>query len=314
MIYIMNDSTDPYFNLALEEYLFNLDDENAYYWLWQNDNTIVIGKNQNAFREINEDFVRENKIKISRRITGGGAVYHDLGNLNFTFIVPSQGKRAYDFKRFTDKIIDALKTFGVQAEYSGRNDLLIDGKKFSGNAQLVGERKILHHGTLLFSTDTSVIEKCLTPSEEKIKSRGVGSVKSRVANLDVDIEEFKTEFIRREGGGARYLNQDDIEAVKKLRDTKFSTYEWIYGASPEFNYSRSIRFDRCGTISLSVNLIDGKIGKCKINGDFFGSGDVWELEKLLEGKDSVPEEIDFDYYFGNLKREDFLLLFKDLVF
>ena len=310
MEYIINECKNPYFNLALEEYLFNLDDEKAYFWLWQNDNTIVIGKNQNAFQEINAEFVREKGINVARRMTGGGAVYHDLGNLNFTFIVPSHGKKNYDFKQFTDKIVTALEAFGIKAEYSGRNDLLIDGKKFSGNAQLVGEAKILHHGTLLFSSDLSVIEKCLTPSKEKLKSHGVGSVKSRVANIEINMDEFKSELVRQMCVTSRNLSHDEEAAVQKLRDVKFSTYEWIYGASPEFNYSKSMRFENCGTISLSMNLKDGVIENCKITGDFFGSGDVAELEKLLCGGKDIPN-VDFNYYFGNLKREDFLLLLKN---
>ena len=328
MEYIINNCTNPYFNLALEEYLFKSEENYVYFWLWQNDNTIVIGKNQNAFREIKADFVRENNIKVARRITGGGAVYHDLGNINFTFIVPSHEIRAYDFKRFSGQIAQALKTFGIQAEHSGRNDLLLAGQKFSGNAQFVGKTKILHHGTLMFSSDTGIIEKCLNPSPEKLQAHGVGSVKSRVTTIaehlphKISLADFKDELAKRiceayDQVNIRPLSQAETADVNNLRDNKFSTYEWIYGASPEFNYSKTMRFEGCGSINLSLSLTKSNtIEYCKISGDFFGSGDVCELEELLQGqacnKDSVLDvvkDVDLKYYFGNLDIADFLLLF-----
>jgi lipoate-protein ligase A len=330
MEYIINDCTDPYFNLALEEYLFNAEDQITYFWLWQNDNTIVIGKNQNAFREIKDDFVRENGIKVSRRITGGGAVYHDLGNINFTFIVPSSESRNYDFQRFTDQIAQALKTFGLQAEYSGRNDLLLAGKKFSGNAQFVGKAKTLHHGTLMFSSDAAIIEQCLNPAPEKLKAHGVGSVKSRVTTIaehlpkKISLADFKNELAKRiceayDQVNIRPLTENEMAEVKNLRDKKFASYEWIYGASPEFNYSKTIRFEGCGAINLSLSLSKSNtVENCKITGDFFGSGDVHELEELLKGqkctKDSILtaiENVDLRYYFGGLEKADFLLLFEE---
>ena len=327
MEYIINDCHDPYFNLALEEYLFQLDDNNSYFWLWQNDNTVVIGKNQNAFHEVNHDFMKKNKIKLARRITGGGAVYHDLGNLNFSFVVPSNNKKDYDFKHFTGQISKALKTFDIEAEHSGRNDLLIDGKKFSGSAQFIGKSKILHHGTLLFSPDFEIIEKCLTPSKEKLKAHSVSSVKSRVTSISnhlpikMNIVEFKDKFVREflndyNNVNVRRLTADEIEAINKLRTEKFSTYEWIYEASPNFNYSKTMRFENCGVINFSMNLKSGIIDNCKITGDFFGSGDISELEQLLENKVFSREQIltaiasvDLQYYFNNLSPENFLLLF-----
>ena len=330
MEYIINDCIDPYFNLALEEFLFTLNDNNTYFWLWQNDNTIVIGKNQNAFQEIKADFVRENNIKVARRITGGGAVYHDLGNLNFTFIVPSRGGKDYDFHRFTGLIAQALKTFGLQAEHSGRNDLLLAGKKFSGNAQLVGKAKVLHHGTLMFSSDTGIIEKCLNPSPEKLKAHGVGSVKSRVTTIaehlpiKISLADFKDELAKRickeyAQTNIRPLAQEELTAINKLRDNKFAAYEWIYGASPEFNYSKTMRFEGCGSINLSLSLTKSNtIENCKISGDFFGSGDISELEVLLKGQTRTKEcifdavkDVDLKYYFSNLNIADFLLLFEE---
>jgi len=327
MEYIINASTDPYFNLALEEYLFKAEDHLKYFWLWRNDNTIVIGKNQNAFREIKADFVRENGIKVARRITGGGAVYHDLGNINFTFIVPTTDARNYDFPRFTGQIGKALQTFGLKAQHSGRNDLLLEGKKFSGNAQFVGKSKTLHHGTLLFSSDASVIEKCLNPAPEKLQAHGVGSVKSRVTTIaehlpqKISLADFMDELAKRvceeyDQVNIRPLSKKESAAVTELRDKKFAAYEWIYGASPEFNYSQTRRFDGCGSINLSMSLSKANvIENCKISGDFFGSGDVGELEQLLQGincsRESIIEalkDVDLRYYFGPLEREEFLRL------
>jgi lipoate-protein ligase A len=328
MEYIINDCIDPYFNLALEEYLFNLEDANEYFWLWRNDNTIVIGKNQNTFREIRNEFVREHGIKIARRITGGGAVYHDLGNINFTFIVPAADVRNYDFRRFAEQIAGNLKKLGLQVEFSGRNDLLLAGKKFSGNAQFVGKSKILHHGTLLFSSDTGIIEKCLYPSREKLQAHGVVSVKSRVTTISehmaqkVSLDDFKNELARLiceeyDEVNIRRLTGNEIAAIENLRDKKFAAYEWIYGASPEFNYSKSLRFDGCGTINLSMSLSASKtIENCKITGDFFGSGDVSELEESLKGRACTRDDIldvmrsvDIKHYFIGLDIADFLLLF-----
>ncbi|MCL1816662.1 MAG: lipoate--protein ligase [Clostridiales bacterium] len=328
MEYIINDSLDPYFNLALEEYLFNLDNQEIYFWLWQNDNTIVIGKNQNAFREIRADYVRDNSIKVARRITGGGAVYHDLGNLNFSFVVPTQGQKEYDFKRFTSQIAQALWAFGVEAEHSGRNDLLIKGKKFSGNAQFVGGRKILHHGTLLFSSNTAIIENCLNPADEKLKAHGVASVKSRITNIcdhlgkTISLNVFKDELAKGicndyDHTMIRRLTKAEQNAVTQLREKKFATYEWIYGYSPEFNYSKSIRYINCGTINLSMRLSASAIIEiCRISGDFFGSGEVAELEGLLVGRKcswhsimAAFEHIDLAYYFGDVSCEEFMKLF-----
>ncbi|MCL2481321.1 MAG: lipoate--protein ligase [Spirochaetaceae bacterium] len=327
MEYIVNDSHDPFFNLGLEEYLFQLNDNNTYFWLWQNSSTVVIGKNQNAFHEVDHDFMKKNKITLARRITGGGAVYHDLGNLNFSFIAPSNNKKDYDFLQFSNQIVKALSALGIKAQYSGRNDLLIDGKKFSGSAQFVGESKILHHGTILYSSDLEMIENCLTPSKQKLHAHGVSSVKSRVTLLSkhmgstMSILEFKDKLAKEifkdyNSVNILELTVKELQAVNKLRTDKYSSYEWNYGASPEFNYSKSMRFDNCGLINLSMDLKSGVINNCKITGDFFGTGDVSRLEQLLKNNIysrehilSTITSIDLKYYFNNLTLENFLMLF-----
>ena len=172
---------DPYYNLAVEEYLFQTAEDEVF-MLWQNEPTVVIGKNQNAYAEVELDVLRERGIHLARRITGGGAVYHDLGNVNYTFIAKS-GQQGIDFAHFTAPILRALAELGIRAELSGRNDLLVDGRKFSGNAQYSANGKTLHHGTLLFDSDLTVLSDVLRPDEEKIRSKAVRSVRSRVTNL-----------------------------------------------------------------------------------------------------------------------------------
>ena len=189
MRYIKLCSNDPYYNLAVEEYLLNNSEEDIF-MLWQNAPTVVIGKNQNAYAEVNLEYAREKEIKISRRITGGGAVYHDLGNINYTFITSEKKARALDYEYFTRPIIDALKFLGLDCKLSGRNDLECDGRKFSGNAQFCSNGRILHHGTLLFNTDVSEMSAVLKVDKEKLEYKAVKSHKGRVINL-IDLLENK---------------------------------------------------------------------------------------------------------------------------
>ena len=181
MLCIYNKNTNPYFNLACEEYILKEFNEECF-MLWRNSPCIVVGKNQNTLSEINKDYVDKNNITIVRRLSGGGAVFHDLGNINFTFI-SNQKETFNDFKRFTVPIIDALKQLNVNAEFSGRNDLTIDGKKFSGNAQYCYKNRVLHHGTLLFSANVKDISQSLNVKEKKFEGKAVKSVKSRVTNI-----------------------------------------------------------------------------------------------------------------------------------
>lgn len=184
MISIRNESKDPHFNLALEEYVFyNFDPNEEYVILWQNEPSVIIGRNQNTIEEINAKFIKEHNINVVRRMSGGGAVYHDLGNLNYTFIINSDKDVISNFKKFTEPIVSALAKLGVKAEFSGRNDITIDGKKFSGNAQHYANNRLLHHGTILFNSDLAVVQEALNVKIDKLKSKGVKSVRSRVTNV-----------------------------------------------------------------------------------------------------------------------------------
>ena len=201
MKFYESESFDPAWNLALEEYVFEKMPQNDSYFIpWQNDNTIVVGKNQNTFEEINETYVKENNITVVRRLSGGGAVYHDLGNLNYTFITDSSNNEI-DFNRFCGLLIGTLNKYGVIAKSSSRNDITIDGRKFSGNAQYIKNGRVMHHGTILFDSDLDVVKKALKVKEKHIESKSQKSIRSEVINLcevlpkGIALNEFKQSLI-----------------------------------------------------------------------------------------------------------------------
>jgi lipoate---protein ligase len=195
MLCINNLSTEPYFNMALEEHLLRNFSANIF-MLWRNNNAIVVGKHQNTLAEINLDFVKQQNIKVVRRLSGGGTVFHDLGNLNFTFIENGEGEELINFRKYTQPILDVLAQLGVEARFEGRNDLTINGLKFSGNAEHVFRKRTLHHGTLLFSSQISDLTQALNVDPEKFKDKAVKSVRSRVTNISdhlkvkMDVKEF----------------------------------------------------------------------------------------------------------------------------
>ncbi|WFA09459.1 lipoate--protein ligase [Tissierella sp. Yu-01] len=327
MKYIENLSNNPWYNLAFEEYCFrNLPNDEDYVILWINDPAIIVGKNQNTVEEINTEYVKENGIKIVRRVTGGGAVYHDLGNLNFSIITTITGPERIDFGQINIPVLKSLEKLGINAELSGRNDLTLEGKKFSGIAQSVWKKRVLNHGTILFDTDLTVLSKALNVKKDKIESKGVKSVKSRVTNIrpflneDVDIITFKDlllnnifEFKEQEVKEYK-LSQEQIDEINKLFKEKYSTWEWNYGESPEFNYKNYKRFSS-GSIEVRLDIKNGVVVEARIFGDFFGTEDVSKLENLLVGnkydKDELTKlliDIPLEKYFGNITIEDFVNL------
>jgi len=296
MIIIKNKSTDPYFNLASEEYLAdNLSDD--VFMLWQNGKSVIIGRNQNAFAELDRDFIEANGIKVVRRLTGGGAVFHDIGNVNYTFIT-QKGETALDFARFCAPVIAALGELGVKAELSGRNDITADGFKISGTAQCVRGNRLIHHGTLLFDANLSEMAGALRPDPAKLKSKGIDSVRSRVANLrpmlkcPLDTEGFIAFIedyvaVNSDAGGAeitgvRWLTPEEINGISKLACEKYSTWEWNYGTSKAYSRRERRRFP-FGTVEIELETANGIITAMRITGDFFGTRDIAELESLLCG-------------------------------
>lgn len=328
MISIRNTCKDPHFNLALEEYVVKYMNPNEdYVLLWQNEPSVIIGRNQNTIEELNVKYIKDNNINVVRRLSGGGAVYHDLGNLNFTFIVKSTSDVVSNFRKFTEPIINALKSFCVNAEFTGRNDIVIDGKKFSGNAQYYYGDRLLHHGTILFNSDLSVVQDALNVKADKIESKGVKSVRSRVTNIypylkeAISLEDFKDALLKFLMNDENYkekeyiLTQKDLDAVGALMNNRYSLWEWNYGESPEFNVEKNKRFAG-GKLDLRFNVKGEKgstISHIKILGDFFGKKEIGELEKKLAGtlyrEDEVRNllrTIDFENYFANITINDFI--------
>lgn len=327
MKYIKNNSTDPRYNLALEEYAFkNLDLQDDCVILWRNEPSVIIGKNQCALEEINSQYISENNIHIVRRLTGGGAVYHDLGNLNFSFITKVSSLEEIDFKKYTFPVINALDKLGVKCELSGRNDLTIDGKKFSGIAQSITKGRVLNHGTLLFDSKLETLSNALNVKKEKIESKGLKSVRSRVTNIkdyikkDIDIFEFRNLIFKylfeyEKSPMIKYeLTEEDKEAINSLMQEKYSSWEWNYGKSPKFNFQNSKKFD-AGILDVRINVEDGLIESCKMYGDFFGTEDVAKFEELLTGLKYQKEDIsrvlmdvDITSYFGKVSKNDLIEL------
>lgn len=323
MLYIRNESNDPYFNMAVEEHVVKyLDPSEEYFILWQNRPAVIIGKNQNAIEEVNLKYTKEHDIAVVRRLSGGGAVYHDLGNVNFTFVVNYRPEDFNSIERFARAVVKALDKLGTKAEFTGRNDITIDGKKISGNAQYLHKKRLLHHGTLLFSSDLTVLSRALNVKIDKIASKGIKSVKSRVANIkdylkkDISIGEFKELLAKYifevEGQPFReyHLTEQDLENIDRLRKGKYSTWEWNIGNSPEFDLVKSCRFD-AGEVKVGINVKEGKINEIKFYGDFLSMRDVSEVEEMLKGKyyreDDIKNTlsvINLREYFGPIGPEE----------
>lgn len=321
MLCIYNKSTNPYFNLATEEYLFKNKSEDIF-MLWRNESSIIVGKHQNTLSEINYEFVKDNNIKVVRRLTGGGAVFHDLGNVNFTFIQTGEDEKLVDFRKYTTPIIDVLKNIGIEAKFEGRNDLTIDGRKFSGNAEHVFKNRILHHGTLLYSATINNLTEALKVDEQKFNDKSVKSVRSRVTNISEhlknplplekfidliyqDIKEMYPDAIDYE------LSESDIEQINKLVKEKYSTWEWNYGYVSNYNFTNKVR-TTAGTIEINMDINNGIIEKIKFYGDYFSALDTEEIELLLTKVKHREEDIrqalhnvDITKYFHNLPAEEF---------
>ncbi|MEI4801557.1 lipoate--protein ligase [Bacillus sp. NPDC077411] len=328
MLFIDNKGiTDPTINLAIEEYCVkNLNINETYLLFYINEPSIIIGKNQNTVEEINADYVREKGIHVVRRLSGGGAVYHDLGNLNFSFITKDDGDSFHNFKKFTEPVTVALGKLGINAELSGRNDILAEGRKISGNAQFLAKGRMFSHGTLLFDSEIDHVVSALNVKMDKIQSKGIKSIRSRVANIaeflseKITIEEFKQLLLENIFEGENEiptyeLTEEDWKEIYKISEERYRNWEWNYGKSPKFNLQHSHRFP-IGQVDVRLEVQKGVVSECKIYGDFFGVEDVRDIEERLSGKVFDQEafatalaDVEVLRYFGNITKEDFLSLF-----
>ena len=320
---ILNKCTDPYFNLALEEHLL-CGTDGEYFLLWQNAPSVIVGRNQNTYAEINYDFVKSNNIPVVRRITGGGAVFHDLGNINYSFIVNSTS-RFNDYAFFSAPVIRALSDTGIDACLSGRNDLLVNGKKISGAAQCAKGGRMLHHATLLLDASVSDLKEALRINPLKIESKGIKSVESRVANVNSFLENKLTaqaltallaERISEDfQAQVCEISAADIAAARQLADEKYSKDEWNFGSKKDFSVSKQTKLD-CGLFDVRLNIEKGEIRDARIFGDFFTLCEISSLEAALSGVRYTPEalsdfvdSVNLNRYFYNLSKNEFLSLF-----
>lgn len=322
---ITPDTTSPYFNLAAEEYLLQHTDEEII-MLWQNSNTIVVGRHQNTLAEINTEYVESRDVKVVRRLTGGGAVFHDMGNLNFTFIRNRDEKdEEIDFSGFLEPIIDALHKLGVPAEFSGRNDIVVEGRKISGNAMAYYRNRVLEHGTLLFSSVQENIAAALKADPDKFSDKAVKSVRKRVANISdyikepMDISEFKrflTECLATAGANVWHkdFTHEEKAVIELLAQTKYSTWEWNFGNSPKYGFERKVK-TQGGIIQSTVDVKDGRIEDVRFYGDFFGVESPDILAEKLVGtaheKNAIERVIsgtDLCRFFSKATADDILYL------
>lgn len=338
MYYVKNERNgkeihDPKLNLAIEYYLLNevkLDEPILLFYI--NDNSIIIGRNQNTYEEVNTAYVEENGVEVVRRFSGGGAVYHDMGVLCFCFITEDDGDSFRDFKKFTSPVIDALHQMGVEgAELKGRNDLVIDGKKFSGNAMYSKNGRMTAHGTLMFDSEIEAVVKALKPKKHKLESKGIKSIRSRVTNIKpflddsyqfMNAKDFREQLLlyiydtdSKENVKEYVLTEDDWEKIDAFAAEYTANWNWNYGKSPEFDMERSERLS-VGTVEVKMNVRKGKIEDIRIYGDFFGLGEIEDVEKELQGipytKEAIREainKVDVNKYFGKVETEELVDLF-----
>ena len=310
--------------MAFDEYcLEQLAIDEPVFYLWQNRPSVIIGANQEVHTEVNLDYLKENNISLVRRVTGGGAVYHDLGNLNYTIVGCSEDLER-DYPEYTRYMLEALQKLGVPATLSGRNDILVEGRKVSGFAKRVCKNRLMIHGTLMFNVDIDKLTQVLCPPATKLQSKGIASVRSRVANLSeflpdiTDISLFKQHLENILSNN--YADQEwtlspkDIQNIEQLAHDKFEKWEWIYGHSPRatLNFSKRLA---CGTVHIHLNIAENHINSCQFGGDFIGNLPTNELEKALTSlpydRDSIYKvlaQMDVSRYFDGVTAIELLQL------
>ena len=289
-------TNDATFNIASEEYLFESCSSNFIYF-WRNKSAVIVGVNQNTLSEVDLEYTKEHDIQVVRRMSGGGAVYHDMGNICYTLIAPYD-ENLDTYREFTAPVIEYLNTLGVKAEFSGRNDVTAEGYKISGNAQRVKNGRIMHHGTILFDTDLTVLEHALIPSPLKLKSKGIKSIRARVKNVremcknDLTADEFFLGLCNhfKSKYKERVLTQEELSEIYRISEKKYSTYEWNVGKSPVAQFNRAHKFSY-GIVELGFDVVGGVIRNPSIHGDFFELENIEVLCKALDGVKPEKENL-----------------------
>ena len=323
MLIVKRHHTDPYFNLATEEYVLKNFDEDSF-MLWRNAPSIIVGKHQNTLAEINVDYVKKHNIPVVRRLSGGGAVFHDLGNLNFTFIRKVEGDQFIDFRKYTAPILEVMRKLGIPARFEGRNDLTIKGLKFSGNAEHIWKDRVLHHGTLLFSAQMTNLSDALNADPSKFTDKAVKSVRSRVTNISEHLKEpmevlqfsdLIEDHILEKYPDSKIteLSEEDQNRIHEMVREKYNTWEWNFGYSPNYNFRKIIRTGKGGTLEFDLDVHNGTMLHIKIFGDYFCKYDTEEIELALTGiphqEQSIREALsrfNLDDYFTGVRMEEFL--------
>lgn len=314
MLCIYHQSTDPYFNIATDEYILKHIEEDCF-MLWRNDNAIIVGKHQNALAEINYEYVKQNNIHVVRRLSGGGAVYHDLGNLNFSFTKQGKTSEMVDFKLYTQPIIEVLQSLGVDAKFEGRNDITIDGMKISGNAEHLYKHKLLHHGTLLFSSQMKNVSEALKIHPLKYQDKAVKSVPKRVTNISqhlkipITLEEFTQKIMNHivsttPNATLYEFTKDDLKKIEVIKQERYVKEDWNFGLVANYNFNKSIKTIG-GIVEMHLIVEKGIIKEAKIYGDFFNLKDISEIENALQN--IKHDEIAIRKVFENFVIEEYFM-------
>lgn len=314
MKYLINTSTDPYFNMAFDEYCLEQYPSDApFFYLWRNRPAVIIGLNQNAYSEVNLDYLDRNGITLARRMTGGGAVYHDLQNMNYTIIGP---------KVTPEPFVEALRALGVPAELTGRNDIFVEGRKVSGYARRVFRDREIVHGTMMYDVDIDTLTRVLDVPGSKMDAKGVASVRSRVANLKDYLPQFqgldelqaKLQELLAGGDACMEFGPERMEQVRRIAEEKFSTWDWVYGHSRETELGYKAKL-ACGTVEVQLGLDKGVIEHIRFAGDFLGDRPAEELAAALKGlryeRQAVLEALkdrEFGLYFSRTGAEELAAL------
>lgn len=321
MLIINQTSCDPYFNIASEEFLLKNFSEDIFI-LYCNSPSIIVGKHQNTMAEINHNFVSKKQIPVIRRLSGGGTVYHDLGNVNYSFITNGSEGNLVDFKKHTQPIIDVLKSLGVDARIGGKNDIRVGDKKISGNAEHIYKNRVLHHGTLLFNSNLDDLNESIKVNLNAYTDKAVKSIRSHVANIseylssEIEVEEFKelilTHIKRLFPDAINYdFTSKEKSLINELVSTKFSTWEWNYGYSPTYTLNNQIYIDDI-VLNIEVKVEKGIIANLSIKGNTnlrktnkalkIIIGSIHDAQNLSE----KLSDIDINQYIPKLTKEEFL--------